>query len=136
VLLRRRRLAVVFALTALGGWGVSESTKFLVGRKRPTVVAHLVALPTNDSFPSGHALCSMAIYGCLGLLLARVVPRKLCWLPPALGILLALAIGLTRPYLGVHYPSDVLAGWIAGLGCALIGAALAERAAGPQPAAP
>jgi undecaprenyl-diphosphatase len=136
VLLNRRRLAAVFALTALGSWGVSESTKYLVARPRPTVVEHLVALPTNLSFPSGHALCSMAIYGCLGLLLARVLPRKVGWLPPALGILLSLAIGMTRPYLGVHYPTDVLGGWIAGLGCALIGSALAEPAEKPQPPAP
>jgi undecaprenyl-diphosphatase len=136
VLLNKRRLAAVFALTSLGSWVLSESTKYLVARPRPTVVAHLVALPTNLSFPSGHALCSMAIYGCLGLLLARVLPRKVAWLPPALGIALALAIGMTRPYLGVHWPTDVLGGWVAGLGCALIGAAAAKAAEKPQPAPP
>lgn len=131
VLLRQPRPALVFALTALGSWGVSEGSKALVDRPRPGVVAHLVPLPGNASFPSGHALCSMAIYGCLGLILGRLVPRPVGWLPPAVGVLLGLAIGLTRPYLGVHYPSDVVAGWMAGLGCALLGAALAWPAEAP-----
>lgn len=133
VLLRQGRPAVAFALTGLGTWGLSEATKALVARPRPALIPYLIPEPWNASFPSGHAICSMAIYLCFGLLIGRVLPRAVGWLPPLLGVALALAIGLTRPYLGVHYPTDVLAGWLAGVGCALIGAALALPREAPAP---
>jgi undecaprenyl-diphosphatase len=124
---RRPRLAVVLALSAILGWGLEWGVKLLVQRPRPDVVWRLVDLPNQPSFPSGHALCSMAIYGTLGVLGARLVPSKpLAQLMRWAGIVLAVIIGLTRPYLGVHYPSDVLGGWVAGLICVGLAQALTE----------
>jgi undecaprenyl-diphosphatase len=71
-------------------------------------------LPSSYSFPSGHALCSLCFYGSLAWIYAAHVRSKLAqasmWL---LSALLIFLIGLSRVYLGVHYPSDVLAGYAA-----------------------
>jgi undecaprenyl-diphosphatase len=87
--------------------------KFAFHRSRP--VPFFGPVPRTYSFPSGHSLFSFCFYGVLaGLLAGRVrsVPaRVLIWLTAAL---LVLAIGLSRIYLGVHYPSDVIAGYLAG----------------------
>jgi undecaprenyl-diphosphatase len=125
LLLRKPRLGMVLVLVALLAQVLEWSVKLVVVRPRPEVVWRQIDLPNDTSFPSGHALRSMAVYGCVGLLCARFLsPRRR---PPVIasGFALAILIGLTRPYLGVHYPFDVLAGWVAGLGCALLGAALA-----------
>jgi undecaprenyl-diphosphatase len=130
LILRRRRAAGIVVLVAVVSAGLERSAKYLVGRDRPDVAWRLIPLPDQPSFPSGHALCSMAIYGCIGLLAARLVAPRWRSLTAASGVALAVMIGLTRPYLGVHYPLDVLAGWTAGLACALAGSALSEP---PQP---
>ena len=85
--------------------------KLIVERPRPS--ANLTEAG-GFSFPSGHSATSMAVYGCLAFALARACrgfPRVACAL---VGVSLVAAIGLSRIYLGVHYPSDVLAGWITG----------------------
>ncbi len=126
---RRSRLAAILAATALISWGVEWGVKALVRRPRPGSVEYLIPLPNGPSFPSGHALCSMAIYGTLGLLLAHELrPGWPRYLAGGAGIALGLLIGATRPYLGDHYPTDVVAGWCAGLACAL----LASTAASPN----
>jgi undecaprenyl-diphosphatase len=128
---RRPRGAAVMAVTGILAWLLEWMTKLFVCRQRPDVVWRLIRLPNEFSFPSGHALVGMAMYGALGLILSRHVrPGVLRWLVAASGIVLGLLIGLTRPYLGVHYPKDVFAGWCAGLACAL----LAYLAMGPAPA--
>jgi undecaprenyl-diphosphatase len=79
-----------------------------------------VALPESPSFPSGHSLESAAVYGALGLLTARRLRRRAARAGAAAGgFLLAALVGVSRVYLGVHYATDVLAGWAAGTALAL-----------------
>jgi undecaprenyl-diphosphatase len=132
--LGRRRLAGALVLVALLSWGLEWSAKLAVARARPDVVWRLIRLPEEPSFPSGHALCSMAIYGSLGILGARLVKRR--WARGALiaaGVAVALLVGLTRPYLGVHYPIDVLTGWVGGLLGLVMTTAMSAPRKAPQP---
>jgi undecaprenyl-diphosphatase len=102
-----------------GGGLLSTGMKQLFGRERPDLVPHLVAV-TSSSFPSGHSLLAAILYLTLGALLARFAVRrrtKVYLLTVAL--LATFMIGSSRVYLGVHYPTDVLAGWCAGLVWAL-----------------
>jgi undecaprenyl-diphosphatase len=118
---RRVATAAIVLGTLLLGLAISETVKPLVNRTRPDVVWRIEALPQSPSFPSGHALCSMTFYGGLGLVLSRrAAPRALRILLIVEGIGLSLLIGISRPYLGVHYPLDVVAGWTVGLACALL----------------
>jgi len=109
-----------------GGTLLLFGLKRFFDRPRPTVVPPLM-LETTPSFPSGHAMMSAVIYLTLGTLLAQLCPRwrERVYVVSLAGIL-AVIIGLTRIYLGVHYPSDVLAGWSVGLTWA-IGSGLVAR---------
>jgi undecaprenyl-diphosphatase len=126
---------------ALGvGATLADIGKQVVDRPRPGVGLRLIA-QGEPSFPSGHATDSAAVFLTLGLVLAVFVLRRpLARLATvAAGSLLVAAIGLTRLVLGVHWPTDVLAGWALGATAALtvtIGATLLTRAMppGPQPA--
>jgi undecaprenyl-diphosphatase len=112
---RRSRLAIYLVVTGVGALLLDPAMKALVGRLRPVLDAPVATAPGN-SFPSGHALGSMIVYGALTLVfLAAVSPR---WrkLFVAVPVLIVLAVGFTRIALGVHYLSDVLAGWLLGLG--------------------
>lgn len=113
--------AASFVLTAtVGGLLLSTLLKGLFDRPRPQVVPHLSHVGTS-SFPSGHSMLSAVVYLTLGALLARFVERrrlKLYFLVVAL--LLTFLVGLSRVYAGVHYPTDVLAGWSAGLVWAMV----------------
>lgn len=121
---RKTVIAVFLFLSVLSGWLASTGLKIIVARARPDVVPHLVDV--NDlSFPSGHAMVSAVTYLTLGALLARTQRfRATRIFVMGAGILLAVIIGLSRIYLGVHYPTDVVAGWVAGslwaLGCWLV----------------
>jgi undecaprenyl-diphosphatase len=121
LLMERRRHAMWLVLIASGGGALlSYVLKESFGRQRPSVVPHL-AMVASPSFPSGHAMLSAVVYLTLGTLLMRVVPKrreKVYFLGVAM--VLTLLIGLSRIYLGVHYPTDVLAGWSAGLVWALL----------------
>jgi undecaprenyl-diphosphatase len=133
---RRPRAGGALVAAGLLAWALEWGVKRLVGRPRPQVAWQLLAPPDDPSFPSGHALCSMAVYGGLGLLLSRATRRR--WLRALLGgagIALGVSVGLTRPYLGVHYPLDVVAGWCAGLACALLAYEAGARREPPAPAA-
>jgi undecaprenyl-diphosphatase len=137
LLFRRHRAAGALALTSLLGWGLDVGFKDLVARPRPNEAWRRIDRPSGPGFPSGHALNSMSIYGGLALLLSREARRP--WRRRgiiAVGIGLGLAIGLTRPYLGVHYPLDVLGGWFAGLACALLAYVLAGPLPEPIPPPP
>ncbi|MEV0430307.1 phosphatase PAP2 family protein [Micromonospora sp. NPDC050495] len=110
---RQSRLAVYLIITGVGGLILDPSLKALVGRLRPVVDVPITHAPGN-SFPSGHALGSFVAYGALLLVfLPAMAPR---WRKPAIaGVgVLVLLIGLTRIALGVHFVSDVLAGWLLG----------------------
>ena len=130
-------LALVLAGTISGSLLVTVA-KGLVGRARPTVTDHLVAV-YDASFPSGHAANSACVYLTLALLLlqitdGRAVKRYIL----AATALLVTAIGISRVYLGVHWPSDVLAGWTFGSLWAVawwaLGAAIRARVTGATPA--
>jgi undecaprenyl-diphosphatase len=110
--LRWRRAAVWLAIAMIGALALDTALKYAYHRARP--VAFFGVAPHSYSFPSGHALCSFCFYGVLaGLLSARVKAlswRLLIWITAAI---LVVAIGISRIYLGVHYPSDVIAGYLA-----------------------
>ena len=120
-------------LATSSGLIVSMLLKHLFQRERPSIVPHLSIVSTS-SFPSGHSMLSALVYLTLGALLARFVERrrlKAYFLLVALT--LTLLVGVSRVYLGVHYPTDVLAGWSAGLawalGCWLVAWYLQRRGA-------
>lgn len=112
-----RREAVAWIGTGLTTVVVIEVLKALVMRPRPALWPRLV-LQGGSSFPSGHAIASAAFYPLLAWLLTRRHPRLL---PAALAaaVATALFVGLGRLYLGLHWPTDVLAGWILGAAQAL-----------------
>lgn len=124
VLARRRKIAAFMLFSVAGGWATSTVLKILIARPRPEIVPHLVNVQ-DLSFPSGHAMLSAVTYLTLGALLSRTQPTRttrLFMIGTALS--LTLIIGLSRIYLGVHYPTDVLGGWCAGaswaVGCWLV----------------
>lgn len=111
---RRYRLALITSLAIVGGSFFEKALKFGFDRARPEIVPHLVTVHSL-SFPSGHAMLSAITYLTLGTLLARAQSgRRLRVFVFSVGLLLALIIGTSRVYLGVHYPTDVLAGWCFG----------------------
>ena len=115
----RGEAVLVAAVTAGGGLIVSVA-KPIVGRVRPPEEFRLVT-ETNQSFPSGHAVASIAVLGVLAVVLtSRVSTRS--WravIRVALAVFVAL-IGISRLYLGVHWPTDIAGGWIAGLAWLLL----------------
>jgi undecaprenyl-diphosphatase len=121
--LRRYRTAIFVASAVISGALLVELIKILIGRARPTLdIPPLVQLPTTSSFPSGHSALSAVVYLTLALLVAgRLEGRRARAYLITCSLLLTFAIGLSRMYLGVHYLSDVLAGWTIGLAWALGG---------------
>lgn len=127
----RHRPAAAFVLAAVvGGAALSTALKEAFARPRPAVVPHL-AYVNNPSFPSGHAMLSAVVYLTLGALLARLVTG---WWAKVYFVTVAIAVsalvGVSRVYLGVHYPSDVAAGWAAGLAWACLCWLVARRLQG------
>lgn len=117
----RKPGAALLVLVAIGGGMLlSDALKELFDRPRPDLVPHGVQVMTL-SFPSSHAMLSAVTYLTLGALLARVQPRRRvkAYLL-AIAVLLTLMIGASRVYLGVHWPTDVLAGWCAGAAWAIL----------------
>ena len=119
LLVKRLWLTAALAMAAtLGGSILAAQAKHWVARPRPELVDHLVQV-TGLSFPSGHATNSAIIYLTLAGLVAQAEHgRTVRDYTFAVAVLLVGAIGLSRVYLGVHWPSDVLAGWCAGTGWA------------------
>ena len=110
----RRSEAALLGAGALSGVTVMVALKHLVARSRPPVPDRLLDIGSY-SFPSGHAMMSMVVF----CLLAVVAYRVSAWVREHPAVLLvapvlSVGIGLTRVYLGVHWPSDVLAGWMFG----------------------
>ena len=111
---RRWQIAVFVAVSVVGGWLLSTFLKLGVARPRPDIVPHLIEVH-DLSFPSGHAMLSAVTYLTLGSLLSRTQKDRATRLyMMATAIFLTLIIGMSRIYLGVHYPTDVMGGWCAG----------------------
>lgn len=106
----------LLAKTSLAGLiclPISTILKEIFRRARPdTYVAHLIH---NYSFPSGHAFADTVGYGLLAWLAARHLPGPWSVIVPVLLVLLIILVGVSRVYLGAHYPSDVVGGWLFGL---------------------
>lgn len=109
---RQRAAAWFFALSVGGAMGLNLAAKLLFGRPRPALWES-IAPAKFYSFPSGHAMGSAALAAALAFLVWRTRWR---WPVVVLGTLFALGVGLSRNYLGVHFPSDVLAGWFCSVG--------------------
>jgi undecaprenyl-diphosphatase len=110
----RFRTAMVVAAAAASGEVLNHLLKQLFLRPRPSVVPHLRDVG-SPSFPSGHAMESAIVYLTLGVMLMRVANRRVTKLYClGIAVVLTVLVGISRIYLGVHYPTDVLAGWIFG----------------------
>jgi len=139
--LRRHYREAVFFLTIVGGSALLNVLgKVVFRRERPALWLSLA--PEGDySFPSGHAMGSLALVAALVFLVWRTRWR---WPVLVVGVLFVLGVGLSRPSLGVHYPSDILAGWSVSLAWAFgvralwrvpVRALVRERAAARRPRA-
>jgi undecaprenyl-diphosphatase len=112
--------AALVLVSSGGGSLLTFVLKSLFDRPRPDVVVHLVGV-SSASFPSGHAMASATIYLTLGALLARVQPQgRLKVYSGVVAATLTVLVGLSRVYLGVHWPTDVLAGWCIGAAWAML----------------
>ena len=120
LLIRRPGTALLIFVAVAGGQVLSSLLKVGVDRPRPELVSHLVD-ETSLSFPSGHAMLSAVTYLTLGSLAARFLPGRTTKVYVLfLAVLTTVLVGVSRIYLGVHWPSDVLAGWCAGFAWAML----------------
>lgn len=127
--LRLRREAVLLAATIAGGWIVNTLVKLAVGRPRPMIVPHLTEAG-GQSFPSGHSFNSAVVYIAIALAFAAMSPRRsVRWTLVGFAIVLSVAVAISRVWLGVHFPSDVAAGWFGGAGWAFLATAILHRPA-------
>jgi undecaprenyl-diphosphatase len=120
LLIRRPAAALLMFVAVAGGQILSSTLKFDIDRPRPDLVSHLVDV-ASLSFPSGHAMLSAVTYLTLGSMAARFLPGRTTRIYVlSLAVLTTLLVGISRIYLGVHWPSDVLAGWCAGFAWAML----------------
>jgi len=137
LLLRKKVMALAVLASGGGAMVLERALKDHFLRPRPLIVPRLVPA-WNPSFPSGHALLSSAIYLSIAVLVVRLVPyRRVRLYVLALAAVLVGLIGFSRVLLGVHYPTDVVAGWIVGGLWALlcgIGARALQRVGAAEPA--
>ena len=116
LLLDRKFAATLFVVAATAsGFGLSAVLKSVYQRPRPSVVPHLMHA-SHSSFPSGHSMMSAVVYLTLGALLARLVAEsRLKFYVLSVAVVLTGMVGVSRVFMGVQYPTDVLAGWCVGL---------------------
>lgn len=120
ILVGKRHTALMVTVSIAGGAILSSLLKWGIGRPRPDLVPHGMEVYTA-SFPSGHSTMSAVVYLTLGALLARAQPRqrvKVFLLTLAASV--TVIVGISRVYLGVHWPTDVLGGWALGAGWACL----------------
>ncbi len=123
----RYRTALVVFITSLSGELLNVAMKHAFNRPRPTIVPHLRVV-FSTSFPSGHAMESAIVYLTLAAILMRASETRLTKLYIlGIAVLLTMLVGISRVYLGVHYPTDVLGGWIIGFLWASICWLVAQR---------
>jgi undecaprenyl-diphosphatase len=123
----RRRDAFVLVVSVLSGILLSQTLKWGFDRPRPDLVPQGMGILTH-SFPSGHATMSALVYLTLGALLARTEARRRAkTYIVAVATVLAVLVGASRVYLGVHWPTDVVAGWALGAGWALLSWLVIQR---------
>lgn len=127
--LRMRREAVMLGGTLLSGWLVETAIKLAFGRPRPTLVPHLTEA-AGMSFPSGHSFNSALGFIAVALAFATLSQRHAVrWTTVLAAVGVSLLVAGSRVVLGVHYPSDVIAGWLGGAGWAFLAAGLFYRPA-------
>jgi undecaprenyl-diphosphatase len=118
---RHHYSAALLWVSVIGSGLINSVLKLTFNRPRPDVFPWRTQHVGLASFPSGHAMTSIVVYGTLAFLVARLAPtrwlRRLVWI---VAILVIVLVGLSRLYLGVHYPSDVLAGFVIGAAWAII----------------
>ena len=105
--------AQILFLTCLGGLILNQGLKLVFAKPRPQLWTPLI-VEHSYSFPSGHALGSSALYGFLAVLLASQYPRYRLGIY-SIAVVIVGSIGLSRLFLGVHYPTDIIAGYAVGL---------------------
>jgi membrane-associated phospholipid phosphatase len=111
---QRRHRQAVFILVAIGGGGLLDAAaKAWADRARP-VVPHPIASAAGSSFPSGHALGALVGVGALLVVVLPVQRKRDRHFVVAAGLVVVVAVGCSRLALGVHYPSDVVGGWLLG----------------------
>lgn len=117
--LRRWAEGLLLVAGAGGGLAISQTLKRVFERERPDLVYRAVEA-VNASFPSGHAMLSAVVFLTLGVLAARFADRRrVKVLGVGAAVLISLLVGMSRVYLGVHWASDVLAGWCVGAAWAM-----------------
>jgi undecaprenyl-diphosphatase len=121
LLMDGKRAAALLVLVSFGGGAaLSNLLKLAIARPRPDLVAHLIEVNTT-SFPSGHATLAAVTYLTLGALLSRLEGRRRVKIYVlTVAVALTFLIGVSRIYLGVHWPTDVLAGWCVGSAWAML----------------
>lgn len=127
--LNLRREAVLFALTVAGGWIANSAVKELVGRERPQIVPHLMEAG-GESFPSGHSFNAAVVYVAMALAFAALSRRhSVRYTLIGAAMVISAMVAWSRVMLGVHFPSDAIAGWLGGAGWAFVASALFYRPA-------
>lgn len=120
VLTGKRHAATTVVISVASGVLISQTTKMAYARPRPDLVPHGAEV-LSASFPSGHSMMAAVVYLTLGALLAHTqADTRVKAYILAVGVLLTLLVGASRVYLGVHWPTDVLAGWALGAAWAMI----------------
>lgn len=122
--LRLRREAILLLMTVVLGWLVNKGLKLLVGRERPQIVPHLTEAG-GESFPSGHSFGAAVVYIAIAIAFASMSARhSVRYTIIGAAMAVSAMVAWSRVMLGVHFPSDVIAGWLGGAGWAFLAAAL------------